>query len=282
MGSEGKIFYAHPGVFAPFPKSALYAQINGSWKGKSDGILDLTEFDEHTIECFLSYFYRRDYCPYHVTPKPDLEVGHEIKAEDNADTDSPLIPLDRMPELRPIPTSKKKDPSENSHEELVTEALVHARVYSFAHLYLFPELETFALHRLGKIIIALQLHKVNMPLQLADAVRVIYSSTPVASYNPARELLSRFIALNFRTLVGECLDQLMQEGGDFAVDVSRKLARDCPPELRRVETSQQTSNSQPVSNSSVFSNSQPASTNLQFSYSGFGTSNQPSRGFGAM
>ena len=235
----------------------MYAQINGSWKGKSDGILDLTEFDEHTIECCLSYFYRRDYCPYHVTPKPDLEVGHEIKAEDNADTGSPLIPIERMPELRPIPTSKKKDPSENSHEELVTEALVHARVVLVCAPVSFSRAGSFRFASPGKM-------------------------TPVASYNPARELLSRFIALNFRTLVGECLDQLMQEGGDFAVDVSRKLARDCPPELRRVETSQQTSNSQPVSNSSVFSHNRPASTNLQFSYSGFGTSNQPSCGFDAM
>lgn len=233
----------------------MYARLNGPWKDKSDGVLDLTEFDEHTIECCLCYFYRRTYCPYNVIPKPEPEVGTAVKAEspesdgtkDNqthgsksgdeqvyltrANTDSPLNPLESMIELRPHAKLKKQETSEKSHEVLVTDALVHARVYAFAHMYIFPELETYALHRLGETLIALQQHKVNMPLQLANAARVIYGSTPDASYNPARELLSRFVALNFSFLLGESLDQLLQEGGDFAVDVSRKLARDYPPKL---------------------------------------------------
>lgn len=258
-GSEGKTFYVHPGVFTPFPSSALYARIHGPWKDSSDGILDLTEFDEYTIECCLSYFYKRDYCPYQVAPKSDPELGNGVKdegsgstekesqdssytdpkagneqeqpAQTSASSDSPLEPIENMVELRPRATLKTQDPSGNS-QALIMEALVHARVYSFAHMYLFSELETFALRRLGKTLIALRRHKISMPLQLADAVRVIYGATPNASYNPARELLSRFIAQNFSSLLGECLDNLLQEGGDFAVDVSRKLARDCPPKIK--------------------------------------------------
>lgn len=218
----------------------------------------MTEFDESTIECCLSYFYKRDYCPYQVAPKSDPKVGNGVKDEGSGSTekesqgschtdtkagneqplqtrassDSPLNPIENMVELRQHATLKVQDPSGNSPEVLTIEALVHARVYSFAHMYLFSELETFALRRLGKTLIALQRHKISMPLQLADAVRVIYGATPNASYNPARELLSQFIALNFPSLLGECLDKLLQEGGDFAVDVSRKLARDCPANIK--------------------------------------------------
>lgn len=61
--------------------------------------------------------------------------------------------------------------------------------------------------------------------QLAKAIHVIYCTTPSVSHNPASKLLSQFIALKFTALLGEHLDKLMAEGGDFTVDVSHKLAR---------------------------------------------------------
>lgn len=84
VGCKGKIYHVHPGVFAPFSSSALYARIHGSWNWKdtSSELIDQTEFDEHTIQCASSFFSARGYCPFQVAPKSDLELGNETKDED--------------------------------------------------------------------------------------------------------------------------------------------------------------------------------------------------------
>ncbi|KAI3110834.1 hypothetical protein CBS147330_9925 [Penicillium roqueforti] len=79
VGKQGKIFHVHPGVFVPFTSSAIYARVYGSWKDRSEEVLDLTEFDEHTIVCFLSYVYARDYCPFPAAPDSNLEIEEQIK-----------------------------------------------------------------------------------------------------------------------------------------------------------------------------------------------------------
>ena len=82
VGCKGKIYYVHPGVFAPFSSSALYARIHGPWKDTGNEIIDLTEFEEQTIECAMSFFYTRDYYPFQVTSNSDPELGNETKNVD--------------------------------------------------------------------------------------------------------------------------------------------------------------------------------------------------------
>lgn len=106
--------------------------------------------------------------------------------------------------------------------------LIHAKVYSFAHRFLLPQLEQLALQRLTQVLILLDESETRSLFSyLADAVHIIYDATPSAKVqqNPARKLLSQFVALRFTALAGESLDMLMAEGGDFAVDVTRKLTR---------------------------------------------------------
>ncbi|CAI7663684.1 unnamed protein product [Penicillium crustosum] len=79
VGKQGKIFHVHPGVFMPFTSSAIYVRVYGSWKDRSEEVLDLTEFDEHTIVCFLSYVYARDYCPFPAAPDSNLEIEEQAK-----------------------------------------------------------------------------------------------------------------------------------------------------------------------------------------------------------
>jgi TolA-binding protein len=43
--------------------------------------------------------------------------------------------------------------------------------------------------------------------------------------DPARNLLSQYVALNYTSLAGEKLDALVEEGGELMVDVSNKLVR---------------------------------------------------------
>jgi hypothetical protein len=63
----------------PFTSSAIYARLYGSWKDRGEEALDLTEFDEHTSVCFLSYVYARDYCPFPAALEPNLELEEQIK-----------------------------------------------------------------------------------------------------------------------------------------------------------------------------------------------------------
>ncbi|KAJ9227415.1 hypothetical protein DTO271D3_1426 [Paecilomyces variotii] len=106
--------------------------------------------------------------------------------------------------------------------------IIHAKVYSFAHRFLLPQLEELALQRLTQVLILLDESETRSLFSyLADAVHIIYDTTPSAKVqqNPARKLLSQFVALRFTALAGESLDALMAEGGDFAVDVTKKLTR---------------------------------------------------------
>ena len=142
----------------------------------------------------------------------------------------PLTPIQDLIESSPPATAqcsvtKSHDFVENCYQFLAMEVLVHAKVYSFAHKYLIPDLEAFATHRLAQVLIILEHKQVEMLPQLAEAIQVIYSTTPSNSQNPARNLLSQFTALKFTALLGDCLDQLMAEGGEFTVDVSHKLAQ---------------------------------------------------------
>lgn len=92
-------------------------------------------------------------------------------------------------------------------------------------MYRVLELEDFALHRLAKVLITLQDKEVEMLPQLAEAIRVIYCKTPKDCNNPATNLMSHFVAMRFDWLIGDHLYVLMAEGGDFAKDVTYKLAR---------------------------------------------------------
>ncbi|KAJ5519160.1 hypothetical protein N7453_001582 [Penicillium expansum] len=99
----------------------------------------------------------------------------------------------------------------------------HGALYSFARQLDFAKLEQFALNHLAQVLVALeQTDKVLFPY-LADAIRLIYTTT--SAIDDARNLLSQFVALRYTTLVGEDLDELITDGGEFVVDLSHKLAR---------------------------------------------------------
>ncbi|KGO75964.1 hypothetical protein PITC_073400 [Penicillium italicum] len=255
VGKQGNIFHVHPRVFMPFTSSAIYARVYGSWKERGEEALDLTEFDEHTIVCFLSYVYARDYCPFPAAPDSNLEIEEQIKKfnlktsgkkshneglldgeetiSDHPATDGlktrPLTPIEDFMILEQFSmlqsATKTLGLAEGRDELLAIEILTHAKVYCFAHVYLLTELEVFALNRLAKALVILQNKQISMSPQLVEAIRLIYSKTPDSSQNHARNLLSQFVALKFTALLGDQLCMLMSEGGCFAVEVSYKLGR---------------------------------------------------------
>ncbi|KAF7586181.1 hypothetical protein BBP40_009324 [Aspergillus hancockii] len=146
----------------------------------------------------------------------------------------PLTPLSRCLEAG-LPADNKQTAagactyraSHNPNDNLGAEITIHAKVYCFAHHFCIHELEVFALQRLTKVLLIIDEETEAVFPYLADAIRVVYSSTPGADLqdNPARKLLSQYVALNYTTFESESFDRLMAEGGDFMVDLSHKLAR---------------------------------------------------------
>lgn len=63
----------------PFNSSAIFARVYGSWKDRGQDALDLTEFDEYTIVCFLSYVYAGDYYPFPAAAEPKQELEEQKK-----------------------------------------------------------------------------------------------------------------------------------------------------------------------------------------------------------
>lgn len=104
---------------------------------------------------------------------------------------------------------------------------MHAKIYCFAHRFLIPGLENLALQRLTQVLLACDTPNQSFLSPLSDAIRLVYGSTPNETQvvDPARQLLSQYIALKQATLSDESLHMLMLEGGGFMIDVSRKLAR---------------------------------------------------------
>lgn len=254
VGKRGTIYYAHPGVFS---SSALAAHILGSWKGTADDTIDLTEYDEQTIESALSYFYTKDYYLAQITPESDLTAepntkpddshftGEDFPVEENTDENAtenstlnlasndvevrPLTPIEDFFDLSSIPTlhslTAEHGGTRQNGQTLAADALGHAKIYSFAHKYLMSDLEEFATRRLARTLADLQLLKISISPPLAEAIRLVYSTTPSDPEIPARRLLSHFVALGSSSLTNEYLDMLLLQGGDFAVDVFHKLGR---------------------------------------------------------
>ncbi|GKZ32509.1 hypothetical protein AbraIFM66950_001978 [Aspergillus brasiliensis] len=260
VGSAKSSYYVHPGALSWCDKSALKARIDGPWKQNGDDSpIDWSDFDEQTVECVLSYLYTQDYYVRQSGHVPDdsREEGDDSKGATGMEpfvssdavpsTTFQSVPGDRKPLNRPLtPLSQCLEvglPADNNHtaagactyhqasqnpnDSLAAEIMVHAKVYCFAHRYCVRELEAFALQRLTKVLITINAETETVFPYLTDAIRVVYDSTPSAGLqdNPARKLLSQYVALNYTMLQSESLDQLMAEGGEFIVDLSHKMAR---------------------------------------------------------
>ncbi|PCH00260.1 Hypothetical protein PENO1_039990 [Penicillium occitanis (nom. inval.)] len=100
-------------------------------------------------------------------------------------------------------------------------------VYCFAHRFLISRLEELALQHLERILLTCDAPNDLFFSRLADAIHLIYESTPKISQfpNTARQLLSQYVAQNFTTLPDEGFKSLVSEGGDFMIDVAQKLAQ---------------------------------------------------------
>lgn len=114
----------------------------------------------------------------------------------------------------------------------------HAKVYSFAHQQFFTDLAKLSLQRLICILADTKCDCTSLFPELADTIRHIYDTTPGPDLqlNPARRLLSQYVALKHTSLAGDDLDALAAEGGEFMVDVFKKVARQNEAHRMRIES----------------------------------------------
>lgn len=109
--------------------------------------------------------------------------------------------------------------------------LAHAKLYALANYILLPALKTFALHRLQSVLLFLNPLKARtLPVRnLVTLAHYVYAHTDTLanSKEPLRNFLSMFIGSNFAGFEGQGVDALMEQGGNFVVDVCRKLQAAC-------------------------------------------------------
>ncbi|KAJ6007619.1 hypothetical protein N7540_011595 [Penicillium herquei] len=260
VGSEKIVHYVHPGVLACSGSPVLRARVQERWMDSdANKVIDWTEFDEDTIHCVLNYLYTGTYDALRQVPATEQkkETKKEEKAQDDLPKSSiwshflsssdpkpevpngalverPGNPLGRSLQTPSHPKTKKAEETgaepldkkrSVSDEQLGNIALLHAKVYCFAHQFMFPELEELACKRLKHV-----LHESDKPSEsffrpLADAIRLVYDSTLAKNgTNPARALLYQYVTFNYPRLPEDILKPLVAEGGEFAVDLACKLA----------------------------------------------------------
>jgi hypothetical protein len=150
--------------------------------------------------------------------------------------DRPLTPLENccgvdLPEyaLAKTPeTEADEESAPEAEESSAAEIYLHTKIYSFACQLDFFKLKYFSLNRLAKALVGLEQTNKDLFPYLADGIRLIYTTTETTDAtgaDDARNLLSQFVAFKYTTLISEEFDKLIAEGGEFMVDVSRKLAR---------------------------------------------------------
>ncbi|OCL05020.1 hypothetical protein AOQ84DRAFT_366993 [Glonium stellatum] len=249
-GHSKKEYYVNSGALLSCGSSSLNALVNGGWKESKEGVIDWTEFDYKTIERFLIFLYTRDY------PVPDPEPNNMIYDEEEEEIEAPeptkaatdkletnlqeatadfleprpLTPMSRcvfgLPlERRPTAAGLFTQTEFESDSHFGITLLAHAKMYTFAHYHLVSELERFALQRLNQVLISMDCTQAHAIPDIAQLVYHIYDNTTVRELQeePARKLVSQFIALNYTNLMKGELQTLLVKGGDFVLDLSDKI-----------------------------------------------------------
>ena len=170
-------------------------------------------------------FYQLNTLLWLITQALDLQ-----EAIANSLEPRPLTPMSRcvfgLPlERRPTAAGLFIQTEFESDSHFGITLLAHAKMYTFAHCHLVSELERFALQRLNQVLISMDCTQAHAILDIAQLVHHIYDNTTVreSQEEPARKLVSQFIALNYTNFIKGELQTLLAEGGDFVLDLSDKI-----------------------------------------------------------
>ncbi|KIW64166.1 hypothetical protein PV04_09119 [Phialophora macrospora] len=176
-----------------------------------------------------------------LEPEPALEPSHS-EADDPNLQDAileschlrPLTPLGRCAGVPPAIAAYKTAAGVFEDQEFPHKTfsyweplLAHVEVYSFAKYHLLPGLQELALQRT-----TITLRKLDCSVELAEQeltkiIEFVYDKIPADSNSeePMRKLLCQYAAMNYTSLLHGSFEALVTRGGDFTLDLARKLSR---------------------------------------------------------
>lgn len=146
----------------------------------------------------------------------------------------PLTPLGSCAGVPPVITAYKTAAGFLVDREFPHEAfsyleplLARVEVYKFAKYHLLSGLQELALQRIIVTPRRLDCSVEFAEQELTKAVESVYGSIPtdIGNEEPMRKLLSQFAAAKYTSLSHGSFEALIIRGGDFALDLARKLSR---------------------------------------------------------
>ncbi|OAP59079.1 hypothetical protein AYL99_06377 [Fonsecaea erecta] len=146
----------------------------------------------------------------------------------------PLTPLGKCVGVPPLMTVYKSAGGVFQDREFPHKAfsyleplLAHVGVYSFAKYHLLSGLKELALQRTIVTLRKLDCSVDHAEQELTKAIEFVYDNIPADEENeePMRKLFSQFAAANYTSLMHGSFEVLFTGGGDFALDLARKLSR---------------------------------------------------------
>lgn len=165
-------------------------------------------------------------------PEPeDLDLQNAIMESCSI---RPLTPFSSCVRLGPLITlrltaggafQEQKFPYQtHSYQETL---MAHAEVYVFAESHFLPRLQELALQRMVQTLNNVECTAKHAAQELSDVAVYVYDNTPAKNGDsePMRKILSQFIATNYTSLFHDSFEKIMTRGGDFTLDLGRKLSR---------------------------------------------------------
>ena len=146
----------------------------------------------------------------------------------------PLTPLGSCVGLAPITTMRKTagglfEDQEFPYESYSYQAplLTHAEVYAFADYHGLLGLQQLALQRTVQTLRKIECSAAYAAQELSEVIKFIYDNVPAKGddEDPMRKLLSQFAAINYTSLLHGSFRALYVRGGDFTLDLGKKLLR---------------------------------------------------------
>ncbi|KAJ5702510.1 hypothetical protein N7488_010058 [Penicillium malachiteum] len=169
---------------------------------KEDEKID-EEFDENVPMVRGNAFARLALRSYRTRDQPSSDLRRE-EAHNERPLERPVALSDRWSQASSYltPETEEETVAEPSNESrsisdecLGNIALLHAKVYCFAHQDLFSELEDLAYQHLKQVLQETKEPSDSFFTPLANAIRLVYDPTLSPSKkNPARKLLYRYVA----------------------------------------------------------------------------------------
>ncbi|KAL8769873.1 MAG: hypothetical protein Q9209_004311 [Squamulea sp. 1 TL-2023] len=153
-----------------------------------------------------------------------VDVGNACQAQNVSEAGSPID--DQSPQSNGSnSTSPNNDGAQCHHSEIGCTLLVHAKLYALAHYLQLTTLKSLAFGAIEAEIESIEELQPQLLANIVQLARYVYTSTDtlVISTEQLRDLVATFVGNWFHVFHGPDVNNLLEEGGEFVVDVMQKV-----------------------------------------------------------